>query len=403
MNYLDTYFSRVNHLGETTAERIKNGGIRSFYKWMSESPHTVRQLSVERGLYFDAIILTSKDKEYQKIMFLNVANNIPLVVGDIMNWQVEDGSIEKWLLFSEEKKVNPTYRTFWMVRCNYLIKWIDAEGHLQSSWSYVVSSLDSKIKGNYRTWNNLITPQPNKYAEILMPRRVVDRATNFIIEEESWQVIEYDHTSVPGTMYLSLTENKINIIYDDTQNEIADLDKRAKYELVLPPTTQIFNINDAIEPIYTIMKNGVPTPMEVELVSKNKEVAKMQNGVLTAVGAGEADIQVILKNCTDIEPQELLIHIEVGAAETEFSCYIEGKDRIHLGKEEIYTLQSTSGSILEEIEFFINHSEYATVEETNGNTCKIKANNKNRLESFILYARVGNNTYEKTIQVVPLW
>jgi hypothetical protein len=69
-----------------------------------------------------------------------------------------------------------------------------------------------------------------------MPRRVVDRATNFIIEEESWQVIEYDHTSVPGTMYLSLTENKINLIYDDTQNKIADLDKRAKYELVLPPT-----------------------------------------------------------------------------------------------------------------------------------------------------------------------
>ena len=404
MSYLETYFSRINHMGETTAERIKNGGIRSFYKWMAESPHTVRQLSVERGLYFDAIILTSKDKEYQKIMFLNVANNIPLAVGDIMNWQLDDGSIEKWLLFSEEKKVNPTYRTFWMVRCNYFIKWIDADGHLQSSWSYVVSSLDSKIKGNYRTWNNLITPQPNKYAEILMPRRVVDRATNFIIEEESWQVIEYDHTSVPGTIYLSLTENKINFIYDDTQNEIADLDKRAKYELVLPPTTQIFNIGEAIQPIYTIMKNGVPTAMEVELVSKDKQIAKIQNGILTAVGEGEVDIQVVLKNCTDIEPQELLIHIEVGAAETEFSCYIEGKDKIRLGKKEIYTLCSTSGVISEEVEFSIDNVEYATFErKINNNTCEIKANNKNKLKSFVLYARIGNNTYEKTIQVVPLW
>jgi len=70
-----------------------------------------------------------------------------------------------------------------------------------------------------------------------MPRRQIDRATNFIVEEESWQLIEYDHTSVPGTMYLSLTENKINTIYDDVENEIADLDKRARYELVLPPTT----------------------------------------------------------------------------------------------------------------------------------------------------------------------
>ena len=64
MNYLDTYFSRVNHLGTTTAERIRNGGIRSFDKWMAESPHTVRNLSVERGLYFNGIILTNKDKAY---------------------------------------------------------------------------------------------------------------------------------------------------------------------------------------------------------------------------------------------------------------------------------------------------------------------------------------------------
>lgn len=64
MSYVNTYFARVNHLGETTAERIKSGGERSFYKWLAESPHTIRQLSVERGLYFDAIILTSKDKEY---------------------------------------------------------------------------------------------------------------------------------------------------------------------------------------------------------------------------------------------------------------------------------------------------------------------------------------------------
>lgn len=155
MNYLDVYWSRINHLGNTTAERIRNAGIRSFDKWMAESPHTVRNLSVERGLYFDGIILTSKDKAYEKIMFLNVPNTIPLVIGDIMNWTIDDGSIEKWILLQEEKKTNGTHRTFWIVRCNYLLKWIDAQGHLQQSWSYTVSSVDSKIKGNYRTWNNL--------------------------------------------------------------------------------------------------------------------------------------------------------------------------------------------------------------------------------------------------------
>lgn len=155
MSYRDVYFSRVNHLGETTAERIRSGGIRSFEKWLAESPHTMRQLSVERGIYFDGIILTDKDKEQKKVMYLNVANNIPIQIGDIMNWTCDDGKIEKWLIIQEEKKVNGTYRTFWIVRCNYLIKWVNKLGHVQQSWCYFVSSLDSKIKGNFRTWHNL--------------------------------------------------------------------------------------------------------------------------------------------------------------------------------------------------------------------------------------------------------
>jgi hypothetical protein len=35
MNYLDVYYSRVNHFGETIAERIKNSGIIAFEKWMA--------------------------------------------------------------------------------------------------------------------------------------------------------------------------------------------------------------------------------------------------------------------------------------------------------------------------------------------------------------------------------
>lgn len=64
-------------------------------------------------------------------MLLNVANDISIKVGDIMNWTLDNGDIEKWLLIQEEKKVNGTYKTFWIVRCNYLMKWIDKQGHLQ--------------------------------------------------------------------------------------------------------------------------------------------------------------------------------------------------------------------------------------------------------------------------------
>lgn len=150
MNYTDVYFSRVTHMGTSVAEVARNSGIRSFQKWLAESPNTVEDLSVERGLYFKGIILTNKDKEHKKIMSLHVAVDIPLLIGDIVNWEKE-----KWIIFQKERKVRETHQTFYMIRCNYLIKWVDELGHLQQSWCHFTSSLDSKVKENFRTWNSL--------------------------------------------------------------------------------------------------------------------------------------------------------------------------------------------------------------------------------------------------------
>ena len=399
MNYLDVYFSRINHLGETTAERIRNGGKRSFEKWLAESPHTIRNLSVEREIYFDGIILTSKDKEYEKIMFLEVALDIPIQVGDIMNWTLDDGSIEKWILIQEEKKVNGTFRSFWIVRCNYYLKWIDNQGHLQASWAYFVSSLDSKIKGNFRTWNNLITPQPNKYAEILMPRYPIDRATNFIVEDESWTVVEYDYSSVPGIIYLSLTEAKVNAIYDDIENDIADLDKLAIYNLSIPEQVQIFEINEPINLVFTLMKNGQPSSEEVEFISTNKKIAKIIDGQLTAVGSGTVDIIIQLKQYPAIQKN---VQITIGEEEKVFSAYIEGNDNLKLDRIGIYLLKGTE-DISGEIEFSINDNSLAKIIKINNNSCEVRANAKNKLGKVILSASYQEKIYTKEISIIPLW
>ena len=399
MNYLDVYFSRINHLGETTAERIRNGGIRSFEKWMAESPHTIRNLSVERGIYFDGIILTSKDKEYEKIMFLEVALDIPIKVGDIMNWTLDDGSIEKWILIQEEKKVNGTFRSFWIVRCNYYMKWIDEKGHLQASWAYFVSSLDSKIKGNFRTWNSLITPQPNKYAELLMPRYPIDRATNFIVEDESWTVVEYDHSSVPGVIYLSLTETKINLIYDDTNNDIADLDKLAVYELSVPDVVQTFLVNEPINLTFTLMKNGVPSKEEVEFISSDKKIAKIVDGQLTAIAEGTVDIIVQLKQYPTIQK---IISIKVDSAKNEFSAYIEGSDTLRLDRVGSYMLKGTE-DISGEVIFSIDDTTLVKIMKVENNQCELRANSKNKLGKVILSANYNDVVYTKEISIIPLW
>ena len=396
-NYLEAYFSRITHRGESVAEVAQNTGERSFESWLASSVHTVKDLSVERGLYFSGIILTDKDKQQQKIMYLNVANNIPIVVGDIVNWN-NQGQLGKWIIFKKEEKVNGTYQTFSIVKCNYLMKWVDKLGHLQSSWSYFVSSMDSKIKENFRTWNSLITPQPNKYAEMILPKKEIERGTSFIVEDEAWSMVEYDHTSVPGVMYLSLTEEKVNYVYDDLENNIADTDKLANYEVALPEEIQNFNIGDEVKPIFTITKNGFPVEVEVSYIPKDKKIIKFVNGKLTALKAGKTAIVIQLKDYPEIHKE---IEINIGS-EPEFNAYINGDAVIKLDRKATYELIGNS-NITEPVLYSLSDESLAFIIYTSIKGCTIKANDKNKLGKVVLTATYKGINYTKEIKIAPLW
>lgn len=400
MNYRDVYYSRINHLGESTAEVIKNSGIRSFERWMAQSPFTIKDLSVERGLYFSGIIEEKKDEKQLKTLYLHVANDIPIKVGDIMNWRAEDGSIEKWILLQEERKVNGTYRTFWIIRCNYLVKWIDRTGRLQKSWSYVVSSQDDKIKGNFRTWHNLITPQPNKYAEIVMPRVEIDRGTNFIIEDEGWKLVELDWTSVPGIIYLSLTESKINRLYDDTDVDIADTDK-----LQFPTLAPIYTVGDILDPDFNEFTFN---EWEIELIPQvGAECIELQNDKWVAIAPGNVTILMQLKDRNAVQKR---FEMSIKAVDTDFMAYINGADTIRLDRESAYELIANDTVYNAEYLLSPESIELATLKklpEEQGNTTVSKiivhANDKNKLGDIVLIARYGGNEYQKTIKIVPLW
>ena len=429
MNYLDVYFSRVNHLGETTGERITNGGIRSFQRWKNESPHTVTTLSVERGIYFDGIILSNKDKDYQKIMILNVANDIPIRVGDILNWQQDNGELEKWLLISEEHKAHPTYRSFNIIKCNYLLKWIDTAGYLRESWAYVLSSVDSKVKGNFRTWHNLITPQPNKYAEIIMPRpmnaisevpQTVDRGTTFIIEDEGWKMVEADFTSVNGIIYMSLTENKVNLHYDDLVEDVADIDR-----LVFPTLQKVYTVGQEIIPEFTEQSLN---EWQIALIPPEGQtvVTLLDNGHLKANSLGQVMVKMRLKNY-DAENPRLAVtkEFEITVVENEEALYVKGPDSIRLDRYGTYKLanediipteENPEDDIVKDTMTF-NLTNITDEKEPLGKLEKaydingqeipyavaIRANNKNKLGEVLLSINYSNKVYTKTIKIIPLW
>ena len=408
MNYLDVYFSRVNHFGETYAERIKNSGIVAFEKWMAQSPFTVTDLSVERGLYFSGIIQTSKDKEEKKIMYLYVANDIPIMVGDILTWRQDNGVIEKWLLLQKIHKVHEQYQTFQIIKCNYDLKWIDADGYLHRSWAYAVSSVDSKVKGNFRMWHSLISPQPNKFAEIIMPRPELKgtdkdqlmRGITFIIENEGWEVIECDWTSVEGIVYMSLTESKVNYQYDDRDIDVADTDRYKFPEL---PT--LYKVGDTIVPLF---ESDTLNQWEIELIKP--EDCHFINDNMVAIAPGQCIITMRLKNRPAVTHN---VEITINAAEEEFIAYIDGPDQLRLDRYVTYTLVNNDQILNAEITIVPDTdakkppSDYGTIQQDtdkNGNNIYVlHANNKNKLGKIILTATYNQVEYKKTVEIIPLW
>ena len=401
MNYLDVYFSRVNHFGTTTAERIKNSGIVAFEKWLAQSPFTVTDLSVERGFYFSGIIETSKDREEKKLMYLYVANDIPIKVGDILTWKQDNGTIEKWILLQQIHKVHGTYQTFQIIKCNYELKWIDAEGYLRKSWAYAVSSTDDKVKGNFRMWHSLISPQPNKFAEIIMPRPVLEgtdkdelmRGITFIIENEGWLVIECDWTSVEGIIYMSLTESKVNYQYDDRDIDVADTD-RWKFPTLQP----LYTVGDKIVPQF---EAGTLNEWEIELIPTDTSlVEKDENdNHWRAIAPGKLTFIMRLRGRAAVTKEyEVLIN----TPNIEFSAYIDGPDEIKLDRYCTYTLNGTS-AILGTVEFTLVDTQLAVISEIKTNECVIHANAKNKLGDIILQASYNGVTYTKTIKIKPLW
>ena len=415
MNYLDIYFSRVNHFGETTAERIKNSGIVAFEKWMAQSPFTVTDLSVERGYYFSGIIETSKDREEKKLMYLYVANDIPIRVGDILTWRQDNGVIEKWLLLQQMHKVHPTYQTFQIIKCNYELKWIDFNGYLRKSWAYAVSSVDSKVKSNFRMWHSLISPQPNKFAEVIMPRPIFEnesedldrlmRGITFIIENEGWQIIECDWTSVEGIAYMSLTESKVNYQYDDRNIDVAETDR---YKFPALPT--LYRVGDTIVPQF---EADTLNQWEIELI-KPEDCTFIDNE-FKATAPGQCIITMQLKNrpaaCRQVE-------ITVNAQEDEFVGYIDGPDKLRLDRQDVYSLKGNvavndaevSMEILVDPSAKKLPSDYGTlrqdIDDNNQpipNKYILHANAKNKLGTLVLVATYNGIEYTKTVEIVPLW
>ena len=241
-------------------------------------------------------------------------------------------------------------------------------------------------------WNELITPQPNKFMEVLMPYQPIEKSTEIILYDEAWELIDYDRISVPGTIYLSFTESKVNELRDSVREQIANIDKLQVWSINAPLQLSV-EVGERINPVYTLLKNGIIQKDIKATLIPSEKMSYDDEGNLIAAEVGETELLLTYEN--------LMLTLKVVIGGGVQMGYINGDNYIRMGRSASYELIMPNNSIAE-TEFSIDNTTIASI-QNQGNKCIVKANDRNKLGTVILSTEYLGQTYTKSINILALW
>ena len=193
---------------------VQKQARHDFKYFLQSSPNAIKvTINSKEGKETKVATILNKENEtlVKRYFLCDIADQIS--IGDFLYW---GDSI--WLMFRKERDTIEAYDKFEGIEFRHKIQFVDSYGVLQNTPCYLVAQKDDQIKSNFRTWNNMITPQPNKYLEIITCRNNIQLGQKFLIDETAWYVVESDYISIKNILYLSLTEDKKDIYVDNIEH-----------------------------------------------------------------------------------------------------------------------------------------------------------------------------------------
>ena len=397
-NYTDIYWYRVTKYGENHKEREYNYSVRNFEKYLNEHPSSVDV--IVDSTHTRASIISNKQDQYKLTKQILTSINTIINPGSIVEWN--DGH---WIVYQKEVNPNQAYNSCYMVECNKKLKWIDEYGVEQEEWAYIFSSKDSIVKQNFRTWNRLITPQPNQWLEMLVPaKKTIKMDQKFIIDGRAWFVDEYDATSSKGVTYYSLTEDKIDRMDDNIENGLANANKLDCYKIAIQDEISCgLTDNYIISPI--VYNDGVIDIQPLGYIIEDRDIASLMllnnNATIVPISKGQTTLKIYLINQPKVF-KSIVINI---TDMTEQSAVLIGDDSIKTTDFAIYSVYRISDSKIIDpiISFSISDSNLASGILLDDGTLKIIANEDNKLGVVTVIINTSSNTYTKKISIRSLW
>lgn len=401
-DYYKVFQERCKNHGKSFKSLVQSQAALDFQRFLVSSPNAIDVTVNDEEEKIRVATILNKEKNDTDVRRFFLANKEDaLKIGDFIYW---DDTV--WILLKKEKDTIDVYDKFEGLECRHNIKWIDKFGVLQSTPCYLIAQTDEKVKANFRTWNNMITPQPNKYLEIITSRKNIELSQRFLIDETAWSVVETDYISVKGIIYLSLTEDKKDLYEDDINNDIADIVDLNKFQLKLEETEITLGIDETYQLSGKTYLNGnlYSSDIIVEILEGEENISIDENLKITGIKEGNTKLRISMEENNEIS-QELNVTIQESAP-ANVVYDLKGDASIKWGRTKVYQFVRVVNGIFEPVkaEFSIEDKDKLIKNyEINETSITITANEDNRVGEFYINCTFGEETVRKEIKVTSLW
>lgn len=402
-DYYLVFQERSGNHGKTFKQVVQKQAQRDFKYLLQSSPNAIGvNINSKDGDLTKVVTIVVKETETLAKRYFLCDKADQIKIGDFLYW---GDSI--WLMFKKERDTIEAYDKFEGIECRHFIQWIDKYGVLQETPCYLVAQTDEKVKSNFRTWNNMITPQPNKFMEIITSRNNIQLGQKFLIDETAWFVVESDYISVKNIIYLSLTEDKKDLYTDDLENNIANIVDLNKFKLQVKDTEIDLGIGEEYQITGAIYLNGNKYSDEfiVEIIEGENLISMNENFRLTALSEGSVKLRICMEENNEVF-EEMTINIVETAPET-ISYQFIGDESIKWGRAKVLqSVKNVNGVAEPTVATFVVTDEQSLLAsyEINNSSVTITANDDNKIGTVLVSCTFEDGSQvSKIISVTSLW
>lgn len=412
MSYIDLYRKRLKLDGGSIAEAYINNTQRYIDKIFKESPNLKKATHLNKEIYVRFLSgkrmnnLTGVTEDYKKVLFQDLKYLVR--IGDYIEF--DDNC---WIVIDTDSNLR---NSAIVEKCNYTLKWIDKFNKIHKMPCYAENATFYSLGVKFEDVNT-----PDLKLKITMPWNKKSKGLylgqRFLFHKRSAYIItSLDYTQASeqdcyGILSILMTQKGASIHpKDDLENDLA-YNGSFDYNLSIKENDLILSKGDTLKlnPLLYVdgqLQNN--DNYQFKWISSSEEIVNIDdNGLLTCVDNGIANITVMLKSNNDITNS---IVCEITSVPTDNEeIKLEGDETLVWTTNQIFKASKIVNGIEDisvKFNFRIDYKEsdtnVALLEVIDGTSCKITANDKQIRGNIVLIATdvESNKEIKKDIEIV---